>query len=444
MRTVPALAIRAGEDPLQVSLRLGDAHQRFMLSHLIPRGVRPVVAASWRRCAVTGLSGAGNLPPVRLDTAGLADYRSRHPLAAVMPVFRDLLGDQSGDCAHVFAITDATGILLWVEGDIATLRRAERMNFVPGAGWSEADAGTNAPGTALVTRSPVQIFTAEHYNTLVHGWSCVAAPVRDPASGQILGVIDLTGGANVASPHALALVRAAARVAEAELACRAAATRGRAVAADLASSAGRLRAADPSGSAPAAIQLTALGRDCALARVDGRTLQLRPRHSEIAVILALTPGGLPGPRLAVQLSETEIQPVTLRAEMSRLRALLGDGLLGSHPYEFRRPVGTDFGTVLGLLAQGRVADAVAAYSGPLLPDSEAPAIVDCRAALDQQIRAEVLASGDAAILRHWLNAPWGTGDDAAWRALASALPAGSPQRAAAAARARALDQQMAG
>ena len=81
--------------------------------------------------------------------------------------------------------------------------------------------------------------------------------------------------------------------------------------------------------------------------------------------------------------------------MSRLRTLLGDGLLGSQPYALRRPVTSDFATVLDLLAEGRVGEAVAAYPGPLLPDSEAPAIVDYRSMLEQQLRAEVLASGDA-------------------------------------------------
>jgi hypothetical protein len=58
--------------------------------------------------------------------------------------------------------------------------------------------------------------------------------------------------------------------------------------------------------------------------------------------------------------------------------------------------------------------------------------------LEQQLRAEVLASGDAMLLRRWVKAAWGADDAAAWQALARQLPGGSPQRAAAAARARAL------
>jgi len=500
------LALRAGEDARAAALRLGRAHEKFVSSHSMPSFVRSVVAGSWERCVAAGASQDGRrLPPIRMDADELEDYRSRHPLAAALPVFRELLGERARDDEHIFAVTDAAGILLWVQGHAGTLDRAGRMNFVEGAEWSETEAGTNAPGTALAVRRPVQIFAGEHYNTVVHPWSCSAVPVRDPDSGRVLGIVDITGSASIASPYALALVRATARAAEAELAIRAAAADEQArreyanrrvperSAVALVSPGGRLLAATPAGrdcfaaeaadagdagtlssgtegrrlvaeavgpaghlmvhfsglarprAAATEVRLTALGRDCALVEVDGRTLRLRPRHSEIVVILALAMkgagevgGGLSGPRLAVELSEAEVHPVTLRAEMSRLRTLLGDGVLGSQPYALRRPVTSDFASVLDLLAEGRVGAAVAAYPGPLLPDSEAPAIVHCRAMLEQQLRAEVLASGDAMLLRRWVSAAWGADDAAAWQALARQLPGGSPQRAAAAARAGAL------
>ena len=489
-------ALRAGEDARAAVLRLGRAHEKFVSSHSMPSFVRSVVAGSWERCVAAGASQDGRrLPPIRMDVDELDDYRSRHPLATALPVFRELLGERASDDEHIFAVTDAAGILLWVQGHAGTLARADRMNFVEGAEWSEMEAGTNAPGTALAVRRPVQIFAGEHYNTVVHPWACSAVPVRDPDSGRVLGIVDITGGANIASPYALALVRATARAAEAELAVRMAAADERArreyadrhvpgrSAVALVSPGGRLLAATPVGrdcfaaevadagplssgtegrrlvaeaigpaghlmvhfsgqARPRAtvtgIRLTALGRDCALIEIDGRTLRLRPRHSEIVVILALAAGGLSGPRLAVELSEADVHPVTLRAEMSRLRTLLGDGLLGSQPYALRRPVTSDFASVLDLLAEGRVGAAVAAYPGPLLPDSEAPAVVDHRVMLEQQLRAEVLASGDAMLLRRWVKAAWGADDAAAWQALARQLPGGSPQRAAAAARARAL------
>jgi hypothetical protein len=448
------LALRAGEDLRSAALRIRCAHEQFVSSHKIPSGVRPVVAGSWHRCAAAGTSLDGHrLPTVRMDADRLEDYRSQHPFAVLLPIFRKLLGEQADDGEHIFAVTDAAGMLLWVQGHARTRRRAERMNFVEGAVWSEPEAGTNAPGTALAVGRPVQIFMAEHYNTMVHPWSCAAVPVRDPVTRLIAGAVDITGGKNIASPHALALVRATVHAAEAELALRAAAAGERARAGHEVVPGGRrpparparhamVHTARPQSAAPE-VGLSALGRNRALLEVDGRTFQLRPRHSEIVVILALSACGLLGPRLAVELSEENIHPVTLRAEMSRLRTILGGDLLGSHPYALRRPVMSDFALVLDLLAEGRVVDAAALYHGPLLPDSEAPAVASHRTMLEQQLRAEVLASADAMLLRRWVNAAWGAHDAEAWRVLARHLPGGSPERAAAATRAEVLDGELA-
>ncbi|GHB31875.1 transcriptional regulator [Streptomyces umbrinus] len=434
----PAPICVPGGDRLTADRELRRAYEWFLTSRRMPPGVRRMVADSWQRCAASGmLPGNGRLPPLRMTSQALSEYRRTHPLAPLLPTFRDLLGAGAADDGHVFAIGDADGTLLWVEGDRQTMRRAERMRFVEGAVWSEAQAGTNAPGTVLAVGQPVQILSAEHYNCAVHAWSCAAAPVREPGTGRVLGVVDLTGGATIATPPALAAVRAAALAAEAQLAGRLiAATRLTAVTTPL-----PLSAAGVSTTAMA--ELTALGRDSALLETTGHVHRLSRRHSEIVVVLALAGRGLTGERLALELSEREVPPSTLRAEMTRLRAVLGPDLLGSRPYELLRPVRTDFGDLSVLLAEGRVREAMALYEGPLLPCSDAPAVVERRRALEQQLRGAVLGSADAGLLRRWVDAAWGADDGPAWLALAHRLPGGSPQRAAAAARARALDGESA-
>jgi hypothetical protein len=414
MNTVPVS--RSDEDATLVRARLRDARELFASAHTVPAFVRPVVAGSWRRSARAGVGVDGHrLPPVRMSDAELADYRSRHPLAVVLPVFRSLLGESAGDGKHVFAIGDADGMLLWVQGHAGVLGRAERMNFVEGAVWSESRAGTNAPGTALAVGQPVHVLGAEHYNEAAYPWSCAAVPIRDPADGRILGVVDITGGVGVASPHALALVRATARAAEAELA--------RIV---------------PSGRRVEGVRLRALGRDSALLEVDGHVQALSPRHSEIVAILALARGGRSADRLAVELSEVELGISTVRAEMSRLRAVLGDGLLDSRPYALRRPVTADFLDVGELLACGRVQEAMTAYAGPLLPSSLAPVVEEHRTALEQQVRGAVLASDDVGLLRRWVSTESGAEDAVAWQVLAAHLPRGSVTHGAAAGRAHGL------
>ena len=71
-----------------------------------------------------------------------------------MPVIRRLLVDDAAEAGLLVAVSDAAGQLLWVEGCPSLRARAEGMHFLPGADWSEASAGTNAPGTALALGDP--------------------------------------------------------------------------------------------------------------------------------------------------------------------------------------------------------------------------------------------------------------------------------------------------
>jgi signal transduction histidine kinase len=119
-------------------------------------------------------------------------------------------------------VSGADGLLLWLDGDVKLRSAAaDAMNFVEGALWNEASAGTNAIGTALATDHPVQVHAAEHFSEIVHGWTCSAAPVHDPEDGRLLGVVDITGLMATAYPQSLPTALAAARAVEADLRMRA-------------------------------------------------------------------------------------------------------------------------------------------------------------------------------------------------------------------------------
>ena len=145
------LALRAGEDARAAALRLGRAHEKFASSHSMPSFVRSVVAGSWERCVAAGASQDGRrLPPIRMDGDELDDYRSRHPLTAALPVFHELLGERASDDEHIFAVTDAAGILLWVQGHAGTRRPDElcRRRRVVGDGGRDQCARHRAGGQA--------------------------------------------------------------------------------------------------------------------------------------------------------------------------------------------------------------------------------------------------------------------------------------------------------
>ena len=86
-------------------------------------------------------------------------------------------------------------MLLSIRGDARLRNRAaDEMNFVEGALWSEAGAGTNAVGTALAAEHAVQVFAAEHFTEPVQRWTCAAAPVtRSGHRARCSAIIDLTG-----------------------------------------------------------------------------------------------------------------------------------------------------------------------------------------------------------------------------------------------------------
>ncbi|MET9664841.1 GAF domain-containing protein [Streptomyces sp. NPDC006475] len=407
------VALEPGADPSERIAVLRRAYDAYLTAGRVERPVRSVVADSWKRSARAHVSPDGTAG-VELDDDALTACREDHPLARVMPLMRELMGAYAMDGEHLVAVCDAHGRLLWVEGPPATRRRADLMNFVPGARWAEAVAGTNAPGTAITLDRPVQVFAAEHFRRPVQAWTCAAAPIHDPATGRLLGAVDITGGDRLAHPHSLAFVGAVARAAESQLA---------------------LLAPPPSAES---VQLSALGRDEALLVTGGRKLRLSRRHSEVLVLLAHRPEGVGGDELMIELYEDEsVTPVTLRAELSRLRGLLGPDLLLSRPYRLGARVDADFDAVTRRLASGSVTGALTAYAGPLLPASQAPAVARLRRRLKSQLRAALIARGDPGLLADWAYSPWGEDDLAVWRALATALP--SAQRPSALARVQELD-----
>jgi len=117
----------------------------------------------------------------------------------------------------LMVVTDADGIILWREGAARVRNRADGLGFAEGAEWTEDLVGTNAIGTALAEASPVQLFSAEHFEADQHPWYCTAAPLHDPRTGELLGIVDVSGPAMTLHPAIIALVETAVRLAEAQL-----------------------------------------------------------------------------------------------------------------------------------------------------------------------------------------------------------------------------------
>jgi signal transduction histidine kinase len=222
MPTNPWIAIDATASPLLRARELWRTWYDYLSDGRLDR-VRLPIAESWRRSEVAGIDPARSRAPTMLaDRREVLEHWEAHPLQAAAPLIRRWLGPVADESDQLIVVSDAEGLLLWLDGD-ARVRSAaaDAMNFVEGAVWNEAGAGTNAIGTALAADHPVQVHAAEHFSEVVHGWTCSAAPVHDPEDGRLLGVIDLTGLMNKAHPDSLATALAAARAVEADLRVRA-------------------------------------------------------------------------------------------------------------------------------------------------------------------------------------------------------------------------------
>lgn len=432
------VAIDASTDRRRWSRDLARIHRRVIAGDEPPPTLRAPIAESWRRSATAGVDPEQGLAPVTLSTDEAEERWRAHPLSIAETVLRELLADVRSDDGQVVLACDADGSLLWIDGEPAVLDAADNIHLRPGSLWSEDAAGTNAMGTALAIDHPIQVFSAEHFTEAAHGWTCSAAPVHDPESGRPLGVIDLSGPASTAHPHSLALVEAAARVIESELRWRVAERRTREMTLRLDRSPGaRPRRARRAATATRPLVLTALGRDRALVDAGRGPIELSRRHSEIAALMTLHPEGLDIARLARELYGEYGLPVTARAEISRLRRILGPRLpRGAHRLD--GPIEADFVIVERMVADGDTAGALAAYAGPLLPSSGVPLVIEARERIDLRLRQAAIGSGDAAMLSRWLETPSGRDDIEACRVLIAALGESDPARSAALSRLRRL------
>jgi transcriptional regulator of acetoin/glycerol metabolism len=422
----PWIALPEGRPDPMLSRRLRAAHEALVTRSGPPTAdsVRAVVWDSWRRSLAGGVDPDGNAPPVELLDDELLAYRAAHPLAPVMPVIRRLLVEDAEADRMIVAVTDADGRMLWVEGDSRLRSRAEAMHFVEGARWAEEVAGTNAPGTALALDHAVQIYGSEHYRRPVQPWSCSAAPVHHPVTGVLLGAIDVTGGDHVASPQVLTLVRATVAAVESELRWL-----------------HREEAARPVQPAPRpavrpAPRLEVLGRERARLVLSSGSSELSLRHSELLLLLAeaaAAGGGRTAEQLAAECHAGDAAAVTVRAELSRLRRLVGAQLLGSRPYRLTGPLETDLEQVRRLLARGAVGTALERYAGAVLPRSSAPGVVAARGRLSTSLRQAVLAARRPELLLRYTRQPEAQDDVAVWQACLETLPPGAPSRPAVAA-----------
>jgi len=113
----------------------------------------------------------------------------------------------------VVVLADRRGMLMHTLGDPVFVDKAERVALTSGASWHEAHRGTNAIGTALAEGCAVEVHGGEHYLERNGFLTCAASPILS-ATGDLLGILDISGDYRNGHAHALGLVSTAARMIE--------------------------------------------------------------------------------------------------------------------------------------------------------------------------------------------------------------------------------------
>src|SRR4051794_26442028 len=219
---LPWLAVEAGTDLRARAREIQRSWESLLVGgalgpELPPRataGMRPMIVESWRRVLATGLDPTDLLPSIEADQSETRERWREHPLGLLRHVLVEPLQLLAEESNSIVQVTDPSGLTLFLGGPDWLKERAAEMNLVEGARCGETVNGTNGVGTALAEDHPVQVFAFEHFSHHHREWICSGAPIHDPVSGRLVGVIDLTSPWKIAHPRSLELVTSAARTTE--------------------------------------------------------------------------------------------------------------------------------------------------------------------------------------------------------------------------------------
>ena len=148
--------------------------------------VRREIALSWRRSLLSGVDTASTdlpcdpsaVPPERL-------VRAARPLI-------DWLSDQlAGMPVWAFLADRECRLVSYVVGDPALTPQLEARGAFPGARFAEDVVGTNGLGTAGERQRPFIVAGSEHYRAYESLATTAGAPVRDPVTRRLVGLLNI-------------------------------------------------------------------------------------------------------------------------------------------------------------------------------------------------------------------------------------------------------------
>ena len=338
--------------------------------------VEQSIISSWHRSRTASIPLDRTAAPMHKQNTSVQKKSVSNKLSIALNACSDELKHIAAQSSMVLAVGDVGSTIIWSAASRQMKSAAEQVHFVEGGQWREDFVGTNALALTLKTQQSSCVFSNEHYMESIQDWVCYAAPVIDPSTKQILGVIDLS---TVWKKHNSLGLLAAERCAS--------------IIQHALSDLGQQNIYIRGFSSP-------------FVSINGKALVLTPRQFEIVCILALCPTGLNLEQLHQALyGERKISMATLKAEMSQIKDLFGDLIL-SRPYRIQANIDADFIQIENALDAGYLENALNQFKGTFLAKTESPFLCTWRDCIESRLSEAIFqAQNTDILLKHLAHYP---------------------------------------
>lgn len=175
------------------------------------------LAESWNRSRAFGIN-PSHADFDMIPAAELQERKNRlhEELFQYSTPILENLYSQLKNTPFMAIVSDAEGYIISTWGEAPFIDKAKAISLQSGVNWQEKRKGTNAIGTAIIERKPIQVIGEEHYVTENQFLTCYASPLYS-ATGELIGILDISGDVRFHHPHTLGMVTATAHACQSNI-----------------------------------------------------------------------------------------------------------------------------------------------------------------------------------------------------------------------------------
>ncbi len=171
--------------------------------------MRPEILESWERSRNYKVDPYKRLTEILQPDAIHEKLETNKMLISTVHPYMEKLYSIVEGSGFYLMLSDQDGYILDLIGDRDIIEKSRQGSLlVVGANRSESVAGTNAIGTAITLRRPIQIWNGEHYVLGHKNYACSGAPIFNHL-GKLIGCLNLTGEFTKIHTHTLGMVLSA-------------------------------------------------------------------------------------------------------------------------------------------------------------------------------------------------------------------------------------------